>query len=150
MDFTDTISALSPDISVSYTDTEDVHGDTFERRDNLVPNEPISDESAASNVAESTNTGTLRPRECLKPPVALQDYDTSYFTSLDSEEPTSLKEAKSSPNALKWKEAIKMEMKTLSDNQTWTFVDKSEEGLLIVDSKWVFRIKRNVNNEIIQ
>lgn len=60
----------------------------------------------------------MRPREILKQSIALHNYYSTHFSFLDSEKPASLKEAKSSQNSSKWEEAMKAEMKVLSDNQT--------------------------------
>lgn len=45
----------SPDTSISYTNTKDVHADNFECREceSMVQNGPPTEENAASNVADT-------------------------------------------------------------------------------------------------
>jgi hypothetical protein len=61
-------------------------------------------------------------------------------------EPT-FEEAKRRTNWPKWQDAIKVELATLKAAGTWTIV-KHPENTNIVDSKWVFRIKKNSAGEI--
>jgi hypothetical protein len=61
-------------------------------------------------------------------------------------EPT-FEEAKYCTDWLKWQEAIKVELATLKAAGTWTVV-KCPENTNVVDSKWVFRIKKNSAGEI--
>src|ERR1700675_1041395 len=61
-------------------------------------------------------------------------------------EPT-FEEAKRRTDWPKWQEAIKVELATLKAASTWTVV-KRPENTNVVDSKWVFRIKKNSAGEI--
>ena len=61
-------------------------------------------------------------------------------------EPT-FEEAKRQTDWPKWQEAIKVELATLKAAGTWTVV-KRPENTNVVDSKWVFRIKKNSAGEI--
>ena len=61
-------------------------------------------------------------------------------------EPT-FEEAKRRADWPKWEEAIKVELATLKAAGTWTVV-KRPENTNVVDSKWVFRIKKNSAGEI--
>ena len=56
-------------------------------------------------------------------------------------------EAKRCPDWLKWEEAIRKELKGLNDSGTWRLV-KHPPNTNMVDSKWVFRIKKNVVGEV--
>lgn len=89
----------------------------------------------------------LRPSRLLKMPQTLQtDYDLSFF-SLDADEPTTYHEAMESKYASKWKEAIDEEMRALIENDTWKLVEKPDK-CEIIDSKWVFKIKKDKEGEI--
>ena len=66
--------------------------------------------------------------------------------SRETDEPT-YKEAMSSPDAGLWKVAMKEELEALDRNNTWEVVDRPP-GRRIVDSKWVFRIKRDADGTV--
>jgi hypothetical protein len=61
-------------------------------------------------------------------------------------EPT-FEEAKCRTDWPKWQEAIKVELATLKAVGTWTVVERPENTNM-VDSKWVFQIKKNSAREI--
>lgn len=46
-----------------------------------------------------------------------------------------------------WKEAISEEMAALQKNNTWTLV-KKPENVTLIDSKWVFRLKKDEKGNI--
>ena len=54
--------------------------------------------------------------------------------------PTTFKEAASSSDKLKWKNAMDAEMKSLEDNEVWELVPLPA-GRKMVGSKWVYKIK---------
>jgi hypothetical protein len=60
---------------------------------------------------------------------------------LDNEETKFHRQAISRPNADLWPSGIEAEMDALRHNHTWDVVDKPIDRK-IVDSKWVFKIKR--------
>jgi hypothetical protein len=61
--------------------------------------------------------------------------------------PASYKQALRSAEWSHWQEAIDTEYKSLQERQTWSLVVKPA-GRKIVDSKWVFKIKRNSDGTI--
>ena len=61
--------------------------------------------------------------------------------------PASYKQALRSAEWSHWQEAIDTEYKSLQERQTWTLVVKPA-GRKIIDSKWVFKIKRNSDGTI--
>jgi hypothetical protein len=61
--------------------------------------------------------------------------------------PASYKQALRSTEWSHWQEAIDTEYKSLQERQTWTLVVKPA-GRKIIDSKWVFKIKRNSDGTI--
>jgi hypothetical protein len=60
---------------------------------------------------------------------------------LDNEEPKFHRQVISGPNANLWHSAIEAKMDALRRNHTWDVVDRPTDRK-IVDSKWVFKIKR--------
>jgi hypothetical protein len=66
---------------------------------------------------------------------------------LDDEEPKFDRQAISGLNADLWHSAIEAEMDALRRNQTWDVVDRPTNRK-IVDSKWVFNIKRLSNGSV--
>ena len=69
-----------------------------------------------------------------------------FLTSLISEEdePKSVKEAIANPN---WLKAMKSEISSMHDNNTWELVPRPS-GKNIVGSRWIFKIKRNADGSI--
>src|ERR1700678_3195560 len=47
----------------------------------------------------------------------------------------------------RWEEAIRVELKNLKDNGTWTMVERPA-GTNIVDSRWVLQVKKNAASEV--
>lgn len=56
-------------------------------------------------------------------------------------------EARRRPDWPKWQEAIQKELDSLKANGTWELVERPDNAN-VVDSKWVFRIKKNAAGEI--
>lgn len=63
-------------------------------------------------------------------------------------DPISVSDAMSRSDAKLWKLAMKDEIKSLDENSTWELVDLP--GRKPVKSKWVFKIKRDQNGQIVQ
>ena len=78
----------------------------------------------------------------------------SYFTCLtnnfDLEEPETYEKAVASGQAEEWVKAIKQEMDLLIQHETWDFIPKTniQPGHRPLKGKWVYQIKRDVNNQI--
>jgi len=60
-------------------------------------------------------------------------------------EPQSYKQAMSSPDREKWKEACDDEYDSLMENGTWELV-LLPEGANLIGSRWVFKVKMDLNN----
>nr|GEU73779.1 hypothetical protein [Tanacetum cinerariifolium] len=60
---------------------------------------------------------------------------------------TSSREAKASPEAAKWKEAMKSEIQSMYDNQVWNLVDTTP-GLKTVGCKCIFKKKTNIDGKV--
>lgn len=73
--------------------------------------------------------------------------DASGFISLNLEEPTTYDDAMKSSNKDEWYAAMKDELKSLEDNNTWRLVD-APKGKKIVDNKWVFKIKYRLDGSV--
>ena len=67
-------------------------------------------------------------------------FGDDFYTYLIENEPSSYFEAISSSNALLWKEAIKIELNSISKNQTWKLVDLPL-GAKPIGYKWIFKRK---------
>uniref|UniRef100_A0AAG5DV13 Retrovirus-related Pol polyprotein from transposon TNT 1-94 n=1 Tax=Anopheles atroparvus TaxID=41427 RepID=A0AAG5DV13_ANOAO len=65
------------------------------------------------------------------------------------EEPKTVKEALARPDADKWKQAMMEELDSMKSNDAWDLVD-APEGKRVLGCKWVFRLKRMANGEIIR
>lgn len=62
-------------------------------------------------------------------------------------EPISFNDAMQRPNKNKWLEAMKEELKSIKDNQTWELVDLPK-GRTAIGSKWIFKIKCGNSGEV--
>jgi len=89
----------------------------------------------------------LRPRSEIKRPSRFDDFETSFISITDVEEPTTYEEAMKSSSSKQWQQAIDAELKSLAENDTWDIVDKPS-NCDIIDSKWVFKIKRDNKGKI--
>jgi len=69
--------------------------------------------------------------------------------SLDPHEPASYTEALNSTLAPEWNIAIDEELKSIIDNGTWKIIDLPR-GRNPVKCRWVFRVKRRANSEVVQ
>jgi hypothetical protein len=70
-------------------------------------------------------------------------------TLLDDEEPKFYQQVISEPNADLWLSTIEAEMDALRRNLTWDVVDRPSDRQ-IVDSKWVFKIKRLSDRSVVR
>lgn len=78
-------------------------------------------------------------------PVQFPDYVTYQATS-EQDDPLTVQEALSRKDAKQWRDAIQEELDALKKNGTWVLV-KPEQATNIVDSKWLFRIKKEAGNK---
>ncbi|GJU98245.1 putative RNA-directed DNA polymerase [Tanacetum coccineum] len=90
-----------------------------------------------------------------KPPQDPQFYYGFYIeedkisdsTLSELDEPANYKEAMASPEAAKWKEAMKSEIQSMYDNQVWNLVDTTT-GLKTVGCKWIFKKKTDMDGKV--
>ncbi|GKD12310.1 putative RNA-directed DNA polymerase [Tanacetum coccineum] len=87
-----------------------------------------------------------------KPPQFYYDFHIEEDKISDStlselDEPTNYKEAMASPEAAKWKEAMKSEIQSMYDNQVWNLVDTTP-SLKTVGCKWIFKKKTDMDGKV--
>ena len=77
----------------------------------------------------------------------IEEDKISDSTLSELDEPANYKEAMASPEAAKWKEAMKSEIQSMYDNQVWNLVDTTL-GLKIVGCKWIFKKKTDMDGKV--
>lgn len=80
------------------------------------------------------------------PPAYLQDYARQ---ADDSRDPKTYKEAINSENAEEWQEAIREELQSIEQNETWELADLPKHRKAI-GSKYVFKTKTDSNGAVIR
>jgi hypothetical protein len=98
--------------------------------------------------ASAYHTGTCPCGQMRHPAdqhILIRDADSALMTALSAykenmSEPLTYREAVESPESDEWTDAMESEMKSLSENKTWTLVTLPV-GKNIVKSKWVFKRK---------
>ncbi|GJU61348.1 putative RNA-directed DNA polymerase [Tanacetum coccineum] len=68
-------------------------------------------------------------------------------TLSELDEPANYNEAMVSPEAAKWKEAMKSEIQSMYDNQVWNLVDITPD-LKTVGCKWIFKNKTDMDGKV--
>ena len=89
-----------------------------------------------------------RVRRQIKPPQRLGHTDLIAFAlsaadTLETEEPSTVSDAKKSVDWPKWKMAMEEEMESLLKNDTWALVNKPKDQRLI-GCKWIFKRKPGI------
>ena len=74
-------------------------------------------------------------------------YELDKPLTAEVDEPKSVKEALTCPNAAEWKAAMSREYESLMKNNTWTLVPRPP-NTNVVGSRWVFTIKRDAQGDI--
>lgn len=93
------------------------------------------------------NIASTRRRE---PPRRFRrdERNVSQSSYTDDEEPRSLKETILEKNARKWMKALEEEYDSFMKNDTWDLVPPPDIAG-VVCSKWLFKVKRDANGEIV-
>eukprot|EP00794_Sanderia_malayensis_P007838 gene7838-biopygen6374 len=137
--------------------------DQMEYFDFYLPANDVSDVEIAENVPDQPDQldqPDIQPRRSqrtAKPPERLGapmtgdwwnhvDSPTASI-ALQNEEPVSIEEALSGPDASKWKNAADSEYESLIKNGTWKLVDLPDDKN-VVGCKWIFKKKRNADGSI--
>ena len=151
----DTISALCDPVGVDNYVNCDQDNNDYDK-------DSESDESEDNG--EQLEETKERPKRVVKLPKYLtdnyvmnnkevDDNDDSIYMNIDycykmyANVPKSYGEAIASPHALEWQNAMKDEIDSLYDNDTWSVVTLPE-GKSVVGGKWVFNIKLDKSNNI--
>nr|KYP36589.1 Retrovirus-related Pol polyprotein from transposon TNT 1-94 [Cajanus cajan] len=74
-------------------------------------------------------------------------FGSDFYTYLVENDPISFSEAISSSDAIFWKEAIRIEIDSINENNTWTLVDLPK-GAKPIGCKWIFKRKYNPDGSI--
>ncbi|CAK1553425.1 unnamed protein product [Leptosia nina] len=113
---------------------EILSNENLDEREEFFDSENV--ESVNEEILENVEFG--RPQRNRKPPDRYKDFimEDGEFSLLTFEEAIDSKEKEN------WWKAIKEEMNSLKENNTWSFVDEKEaEGRRLVTSKWIFTVK---------
>ena len=104
-------------------------------------NDTIPDKSLQSNEENSSKVqeDNLEPRRSKRGKIA-KDFGPDYMTYVVNKEPQTYKEAMDSSEAPYWKEAIKSEIDSIVQNNTWKLVDLPP-GQKPIGHKWIFKKK---------
>lgn len=100
---------------------------------------PIISEDQADAVERRYPLRERHPKE-------LPDMVTFHSVSDDVDEPKNVKDALSSDDESKWREAMKEEYDSLLENDAWILVDRPRDRK-VVKNKWVFKLKRGADGE---
>lgn len=76
----------------------------------------------------------------------------SGLVALEDKTPQSYAEAINSTESKKWLEAMKKEIKSCEDQNTWILVNKAAmpPGAIVIPMKWVYKIKTDENGVVSQ
>lgn len=119
--------------------SEDNHEHSLMEFDCVNSEEPVVTETAEPEAE------TQRPVRARQPPDRYGEWAT--VAESDLCEPETVRDALTSPEKAKWKEAMQKEMESLYANEVWDLVElpKSKKA---VGSKWVFKVKVDADGEI--
>ncbi|GKF32833.1 retrotransposon protein, putative, ty1-copia subclass, partial [Tanacetum coccineum] len=113
------------------------------RRGVLLEREMISKEDSESKIDLEEIQESTDKEPIVK--LTLNKKCDSTLSELD--EPANYKEAMASPEAAKWKKAMKSEIQSMYDNQVWNLIDTTH-GLKTVGCKWIFKKKTNMDGKV--
>ncbi|OWY90380.1 reverse transcriptase, partial [Phytophthora megakarya] len=105
----------------------------------LVPASSHGDPSVGPPGDDSSNDGEPDPKRS-----RLDDYEVVLAAA---DVPLTYREVMNSPDAAKWKDAIRAELRSHIRNHTWDIV-RRPFGTKVIGCKWVFALKRNEQGEI--
>lgn len=118
------------------------------------PQEDVRDDSSNKNNQEEENktdqkeeeiVGTkeesIRQKREIKLPKRYNDH-VVYVNYTNATVPETYEEAIEGPDSKKWKIAMREELESLENNETWSLVD-APMNKKIIEVKWIYRIKSN-------
>ena len=97
--------------------------------------EQLDEESTASNPIVSKSVLRRSTRSKQKP--NRYDYNLT-VASTELQDPSSVAEARSAPDKVKWEKAMEREMKSLRSNEVWELVEPPPDRK-VVGNKWIFK-----------
>ncbi|KAG5895417.1 hypothetical protein JTB14_029428 [Gonioctena quinquepunctata] len=141
-----------------------IYNDTSEgaslRENESTHGSPVEDQVSSDADVESQHEGESSEEETDKRynlrknrhrPVRLNDYETSFLTICEEEEPKPFEEAMHTNEATKWKEAIEAEISALQENDTWVCEeDKTCENEVIEWAMVAKRTEKKVDSRCLQ
>lgn len=118
---------------------------SVEETEQVVVVDDSSNEEGQQEEDRSPSTGYgLRNKRDIKIP---ERYDDFVMLALHDDEPRTYKEAISSENSGKWKEAMNDEMASLRENDVWELVDLPQ-GQKVIKNKWVYKVKKQPDGAV--
>lgn len=134
----DTLESIQTPRSASLTDTDD----SSQGQDEL--EEPNLRQNISNDPIQLPEGRSKRKRRLSSKFEDMYKYYVEHSNErVCEDEPLSYKNAMQSPEAEKWREAIRAECDAIQRNETWTEEDP-QEGANIVEAKWVFKRKYDV------
>jgi hypothetical protein len=137
-----------PDENERTEDEEDNNEHLESKPDITEEDKTVEEEEEKSNDEEIKTVKEKRQRIKTKR-YQPGEYDTQSLFSkacFHTFEPFTYEEAINSQNERKWREAINAELDALDENETWE-ISNLPKGKAALRTKWVFKIKKNINNE---
>ena len=101
----------------------------------ITVHEQVGEESTASNPIVSESVICRSTRNKQKPD--RYSYNLT-MASTEQQDPSSVAEAKSTPDKDKWEKAMEREMESLHSNEVWELVEPPPNRK-VVGSKWIFK-----------
>ncbi|KMQ85397.1 retrovirus-related pol polyprotein from transposon tnt 1-94 [Lasius niger] len=108
--------------------------------------EPADDTEPRSPAPENAPAMPRRSTRVPKP-IKMNDFITYLSLGRSATDPETAEEALERPDRELWAKAIEEEKKSLIENHTWTLTPLPE-GKKVLDTKWVFKTKRNASGEV--
>ena len=148
---------LSPSGSSNFFNNDDETGDAVRGENLNCPSLSPMLDSAAGDVHSNIRTRHREPRlygaaidgtrKSIRARRPNPKYAFKASTPAVAGEPTTFEQAKASTEYRKWDDAMKEEMKSLEENNTWTAV-KPPANRRVLRGKWVYKIKHGASGEI--
>lgn len=132
--------------STSIETSEDKSDDNSEDFLGFESASEYGEEIEADKQKESTKTSSGRPK-IIKTGKRGRPRKEKLSSMINENIPNTVEEAMSGVNRKNWYNAMKAEMTSLINNKTWSLADLPP-GANVIDSKWVYALKRDENGNI--
>ena len=128
-------------------DTEELKTMLTPTHESYTP-DPFADSDPSDVEEELPPVPSSRPVRERRKPDRYGEYEWATVAAVEVDsDPRTLKQARRSPNSLKWDTAMKEELASLEKHNTWTLVNLPP-GKNLIGCKWVYKTKRNANGSI--